>query len=61
MVDMADLEKLEQEELISRWQKHRMFCLELAVKFGATYTEQAIEMAEEFSKYILIGKQKTSE
>jgi hypothetical protein len=55
-IDLEKLEKLEQEDLTSRWQKHRTFCLELSIKLGAASPEQAIEMAEKLSLYILVGK-----
>jgi hypothetical protein len=57
MTDLEEkLEKLEQEDLISRWQRHREFCLELAAKLGASSPEQAIEMAEKLGAYIRQGK-----
>jgi hypothetical protein len=49
--------QLEREELSSRWQRHRMFCLKLAAKLGATTPEEAVEMAEALSTYILNGRQ----
>ncbi|HXB11190.1 MAG TPA: hypothetical protein VNZ45_04335 [Bacteroidia bacterium] len=51
-----DIEKLEKEERAHDWQRHRMFCLELSTKLGASSPEQAIEMAEILSIYILIGR-----
>jgi hypothetical protein len=48
------LKKLDEDDLRSRWQTHRMFCLKLAVKLGAASPEQAIEIAEKLgSLYIL--------
>jgi hypothetical protein len=48
-----DFEKLQREDLISRWQRRRMFCLKLAAKLGAASPEQAIEWAEKIGDYIL--------
>jgi hypothetical protein len=53
---MIDLEKLEKEQTESLWQRHRMTCLKLAAKFGATTPEQAFEMADKISSYILRGR-----
>jgi hypothetical protein len=55
-MDPEALEKLEAEELVARWQRHRELCLEMAIRLGATSPERAIEMAEELSRYILNGR-----
>jgi|HubBroStandDraft_6_1064221.scaffolds.fasta_scaffold214294_2 hypothetical protein len=57
-VDMgAALAELEKDELVARWQRHRMSCLKLAIKLDAA-PEHAIEMAEAISVYILNGRPK---
>lgn len=58
-MDIEDrLKELEKHDLAANWQKHRMFCLELAIKLGASTVEQAIDFAERFGIYILKGVEK---
>jgi hypothetical protein len=52
MIDL-DLEKLDKEALINNWQRHRMWCLEQAMKLNPLHAEQVIEMADALSGYIL--------
>lgn len=52
----ARFDKLERENLAHDWQRHRMFCLKLAARLGAHSPEEAIEMAEKLSPYILVGR-----
>jgi hypothetical protein len=58
---MIDLEKLEQESLAGRWQEHRRFCLELAVRMGAPTSQKAIELAERLGHYVLNGMNVTKQ
>lgn len=56
--DMSDLDDrlkaMDKESLPTAWQNHRVLCLKLAIKLGATSAEQAIEIAEKLSStYIL--------
>ena len=52
----ARLKALEAEALVHDWQRHRMVCLEMAIKIGVQTAEQAIDLAEKLSVYILKGK-----
>jgi hypothetical protein len=56
MLGPEQLAQLDKDDLQHAWQRHRMFCLELAAKLGAHYPNEAIEMAETLSVYILVGK-----
>jgi uncharacterized protein YpbB len=54
--DMEErLEKIEKEDLLTRWQFHRRWCLRLATRLGAATPEQAVEIADKISDYVLHG------
>jgi hypothetical protein len=52
----ARLKAIEAEMLVHDWQRHRMVCLEMAIKIGVQTAEQTIDLAEKLSAYILSGK-----
>jgi hypothetical protein len=59
MLGPDKLELIEQDDLVARWQRHRQLCLDLAIRIGVKTPEQAINVAEALSAYILGGKPKT--
>ena len=50
------LKKVEADDLVHAWQRHRTQCLEMAIKIGVQTAEEAVELAEKLGAYILRGK-----
>ena len=55
------LDKIDEHQEQALWQLHRKWCLKMATRLGATSPEQAIEMAESLSDYVLHGRAQEAE